>query len=115
VKQRKVVKQRQRTPKAPPPSVEDRAYFTRAEVCRRFGFSPVFLQAAILQDSTLPVLQNGKIQHFPKEAFGAWYEDAGRRRLQVSRAILENNGDRKGEGKQPQPKAKRRREPEEGE
>jgi hypothetical protein len=66
--------------------VEDRAYFTREEVCARFGFSDKRLAEAIANDATLPMVLNGRNQLFPKVAIQAWYEAAAASRQNVHAA-----------------------------
>lgn len=61
----------------------DRAYYTRAEVCRRYGFSAKRLKELIESDETLPMMTNGRNQLFPKAAMDMWYESAAMRRQQV--------------------------------
>jgi hypothetical protein len=66
--------------------VEQRAYYTREEVCLRFGFSASRLAEIIADDNTLPMLNNGRIQLFPKEGIQAWFERAATRRQQFHNA-----------------------------
>ena len=63
--------------------VQQRAYYTTAEACSRYGFSVGRLAEAIANDETLPMIRNGRIQMFPKDLMDAWFEAAGRRRLNV--------------------------------
>ena len=67
-------------------SVEERAYYTRAEVCTRYGFSDKRLAEAIAHDEALPMIRNGRNQLFPKVAFQAWYETAAANRQNVHAA-----------------------------
>jgi hypothetical protein len=62
--------------------LDQRAYYTREEVCRHFGFSASRLLEIIANDDTLPMLKNGRNQLFPKDGFGAWFEAAAKRRQQ---------------------------------
>jgi hypothetical protein len=66
--------------------LEHRAYYTRPEVCSKFGLSDKRLAEAIDNDASLPMLRNGRNQIFPKAAFEAWFESAAARRLNVHAA-----------------------------
>jgi hypothetical protein len=63
--------------------LKERAYFTRAEVCRLYGLSDKRLAEAVNSDQSLPVIRNGRSQIFPKSAFQAWYETAAANRVNV--------------------------------
>jgi hypothetical protein len=63
--------------------IEERAYYTRDEVCRRFGLSAKRLKLLIEEDETLPVYMNGRTQLFPKMPIDMWFEKAGRSRLAI--------------------------------
>jgi hypothetical protein len=63
--------------------VEQRAFYTRAEACIRYGFSAGRLEEAIANDASLPMVLNGRIQMFPKGLMDAWFEAAGRRRQNI--------------------------------
>jgi hypothetical protein len=63
--------------------LEERAYYTRAEACKIFGFSDKRLAEAIRNDPALPMILNGRNQIFPKVAFQAWYERAASKRVNV--------------------------------
>jgi hypothetical protein len=52
-------------------------------VCATFGLSDKRLAAAIAKDATLPVINNGRYQIFPKAAFEGWYEAAAKKRLNL--------------------------------
>ena len=67
-------------------SVEERAYYTRQEVCTRYGFSDKRLAEVIANDEALPMIKNGRNQLFPKAAFQAWYEAAAAARQNVHAA-----------------------------
>ena len=56
--------------------VEKRAYYTRDEVCMRFGLSAKRLAEAVATDETLPIVRNGRSQLFPKGKIEAWFEAA---------------------------------------
>jgi hypothetical protein len=66
--------------------VETRAYYTRAEVCARYGLSDKRLAEAMDRDKDLPVIRNGRNLLFPKVAFDAWYEAAASKRWNVHAA-----------------------------
>ena len=63
--------------------IEERAYYTRQEVCDRFGFNAKYLAELIANDKTVPFLLNGRNQLFPKGLMDAWFEAAGARRLNI--------------------------------
>ena len=79
------IKRRNRNRKRMTP-VEQRAYYTRQEVCIRFGFSDKRLAEAIANDEALPMIKNGRNQLFPKMAFQTWYEAAAASRQNVHAA-----------------------------
>ena len=63
------------------PVVDNRAYYTRKEITQRFGISDKRLALLVDNDSTLPVIFNGKYQIFPKGPMDVWYlEQAAKRR-----------------------------------
>jgi hypothetical protein len=66
--------------------LEHRAYYTRPEVCSKFGLSDKRLAEAIENDPSLPILRNGRNQIFPKAAFQTWFESAAARRVNVHAA-----------------------------
>ncbi len=66
--------------------LEERAYFTRAEACKLYGFSAKRLAGAITNDPALPVIWNGRNQLFPKVAFQSWYEKAAANHVNVHAA-----------------------------
>jgi len=66
--------------------VEHRAYYTRREVCARYGLSDKRLAEAIATDKTLPMVLNGRNQLFPKVAMQAWFEAAAASRQNVHAA-----------------------------
>jgi hypothetical protein len=66
--------------------LEERAYYTRAEVCARYGISDKRLAEAIANDETLPLVRNGRNQLFPKVAMEAWFETAAANRRNVHAA-----------------------------
>lgn len=68
------------------PSIESRAYYTRREVCLRFGFSDKRLAEAVASDVSLPMMLNGRNQLFPKTAFESWFEQAAAKRQNVHAA-----------------------------
>jgi hypothetical protein len=65
------------------PPIEERAYYTREEVCTRYGLSAKRLAEAIANDEALPMVRNGRNQLFPKAAMQAWYEAAAAARQNV--------------------------------
>jgi hypothetical protein len=76
---------RRRGPKRVPP-IEDRAYYTRTEVCARYGISDKRLAERLANDKTLPMVLNGRNQLFPKAAMQAWFEAAAASRQNVHAA-----------------------------
>jgi hypothetical protein len=68
------------------PAVNDRAFYARKEVTQRFGLSDKRLAALVENDSTLPVIFNGKFQIFPKNVMDAWYEAQAAKRRNVHAA-----------------------------
>lgn len=63
--------------------IDDRAYYTRDEVCLRFGLSGPRLKLLIEEDETLPVYMNGRTQLFPKMQIEMWFEKAAKSRLVI--------------------------------
>jgi hypothetical protein len=66
--------------------LELREFFTRAEICTRYGMSDKRLAEAIAKDKDLPVIFNGRYQIFPKQAFDEYYRAAATKRLNIHAA-----------------------------
>jgi hypothetical protein len=66
--------------------IEQRVFFTRREVCARYGLSAKRLAKAIETDDTLPMVRNGRNQLFPKDAMDAWFVAAAAGRQNVHAA-----------------------------
>jgi hypothetical protein len=60
--------------------LEKRAYYTRAEACIRFGFSATRFKELVAHDETLPMLNNGRNQLFPKDLMERWFEALAQQR-----------------------------------
>ena len=66
--------------------IMERVYYTRKEACARYGLSSKRLAEAIANDKTLPLIFNGRDQHFPKDLMDDWFNAQALRRQNIHKA-----------------------------